>query len=308
MDKLYTIQEVASKLNLSDKTLRRWEEAGKFTPSRTLGNQRRYTLEDLQILDALKHGTILQQRDLLTLEQAAQLCGVSPATLGRWENEGKIHPFITSGNTYYPRLRLLEKLESLKQAPAQVDQVLLPPVPPLTPLPPSPSPSPIGPTSRPQLPLSPYLFQAILTLALLIFYHLIFNTNPSLPVSPQGLPAQAGVVQGVSTLADPRLEVLETKLRDHLQAEMLERAKGETPTIVQAGNSTLIAGTASLVKGQSQVSVTDEKITPSTLVTVSFNADYAPAKKYWVTVTTGSFTLHTDFPVAQDSSFNYILL
>jgi excisionase family DNA binding protein len=98
MDKLYTIQEVATKLNLSDKTLRRWEEAGRFSPSRTLGNQRRYTIEDLQILDALKHGTIAKQADLLSIQQASQLCGVSPTTILRWENEGKIHPFITSGS------------------------------------------------------------------------------------------------------------------------------------------------------------------------------------------------------------------
>ena len=73
----------------------RWEEAGRFSPSRTLGNQRRYTIEDLQILDALKHGMIAKQADLLSIQQASQLCGVSPITISRWENDGKIHPFIT---------------------------------------------------------------------------------------------------------------------------------------------------------------------------------------------------------------------
>jgi len=116
MEKLYSIQEVAVKLNLSDKTLRRWEEAGRFTPSRTLGNQRRYSIEDLQILDAIKHGTINKQSDLLSLTQASSICGVTPTTIMRWENEGKIHPFITSGNTYYPRTKLVEKMDELKQA------------------------------------------------------------------------------------------------------------------------------------------------------------------------------------------------
>ncbi len=114
VEKLYTIAEVADKLNLSAKTLRRWEEAGRFTPSRTLGGQRRYSIEDLQILDAIKHGTIPDQKDLLTLQQAAALFGVSPATIDRWENEGKIHPLITAGNTYYPRTRLMSKLGQLQ--------------------------------------------------------------------------------------------------------------------------------------------------------------------------------------------------
>ncbi len=114
MEKLYTVTEVADKLNLSAKTLRRWEEAGRFTPSRTLGGQRRYSIEDLQILDAIKHGTIPDQKDLLTLQQAGALFGVSPATIDRWENEGKIHPLITAGNTYYPRTRLLSKLGQLQ--------------------------------------------------------------------------------------------------------------------------------------------------------------------------------------------------
>ncbi len=114
--KLYTISEVAEKLNLSTKTLRRWENEGKFSASRTIGGQRRYTLEDLQILDAIKHGTIPSKSDLLTLEQAANLFGVSPQTIVRWENEGKIHPFITSGNTYYPKSKLVEKIESLKKS------------------------------------------------------------------------------------------------------------------------------------------------------------------------------------------------
>jgi predicted site-specific integrase-resolvase len=106
MDTSYTIQQVADKLGLSPKTLRRWEEAGRFVGSRTLGAQRRYSLEDIQILDALKHGTISSQKELLTLEQAASYCGVSPTTLTRWEDEGKIHPFITAGRTFYPISRL----------------------------------------------------------------------------------------------------------------------------------------------------------------------------------------------------------
>lgn len=47
---LYTIQEVATLLNVSPKTLRRWEETGRIKPIRTAGNQRRYRLDDVKKL------------------------------------------------------------------------------------------------------------------------------------------------------------------------------------------------------------------------------------------------------------------
>ena len=43
-EKLLTIQEAATLLQVSTKTLRRWDESGKFSPERTVGNQRRYRL------------------------------------------------------------------------------------------------------------------------------------------------------------------------------------------------------------------------------------------------------------------------
>src|SRR5579872_2191220 len=48
---LYTIQEVATLLGVSAKTLRRWEETGKIKPIRTVGNQRRYRLDDIKKLE-----------------------------------------------------------------------------------------------------------------------------------------------------------------------------------------------------------------------------------------------------------------
>ena len=46
-NKLFTIQEAAAYLKVSANTLRRWEEAGTVKPIRTLGNQRRYKIEDI---------------------------------------------------------------------------------------------------------------------------------------------------------------------------------------------------------------------------------------------------------------------
>ncbi|KKU46518.1 MAG: Resolvase domain-containing protein [Microgenomates group bacterium GW2011_GWA2_46_7] len=318
MDKLYTINEVATKLNLSDKTLRRWEEAGRFSPSRTLGNQRRYSLEDLQILDALKHNIIREQKDLLSISQAAELCGVSPSTIDRWENEGKIHPFITSGNTYYPKTRLLEKLDELKKSyleptsSPQEPEPTLDPVTtllsPLTPLPqsslnkvlPSLSTNKFSLNKLSNSGISPYLINLFLTLILLLSYHFIFYSSPQL-VSPQ--------VQGVATsILDPRVDDLLAKFESHLGSEMLKDAQVKPVSTLKLDNASLISGSATLSKGQNQISVSHPTITPTTLITASFTTDYTPAKKYWISPTQGSFTLYTDFPVAQNSTFNYLIL
>lgn len=304
MDKLYTIQEVATKLGLSDKTLRRWEEAGRFTPSRTLGNQRRYTLEDLQVLDAIKHGTINEQKDLLTIVQAAALCGVSPTTIVRWEDGGKIHPLITSGNTYYPRQKLMEKMEELKN-------IYVEPIPDLV----SPGSdlegraqpriyqSGEGQTlqeTKPLIPYSSYFIHALITLLLILTYHLVFNQALP-PVSPQ--------VQGASTSAeDPRLDDLILKFQNHLSSEMLDKSKPTPVTTINLDGTSLITGTITLPKTKDQLIVTNEKILTTTPVTATFTSDYAPAKKYWITVNPGSFTLHTDFPVSSDSTLNYSFL
>jgi len=345
MDKLYTIAEVATKLNLSDKTLRRWEEAGRFSSSRTLGNQRRYSIEDLQILDAIKHGTIESQKDLLTPLQAANLCGVSIISLTRWENDGKIHPFVTSGNTYYPRTRLIEKMDELKKTyvepepvpdtpgvkgahlPAQAglprgkagtprvfDSV---PAIPGSDLEGSAQPPLGGGRSDPNSKLerttpvtltstSTFITQVLITLILLLSYHLIFNSSGAKPVSPQTSTPQ-GTVQGAAA-PDPRLDDLITKFQNHLAAELLDKAKPTPLTTIHLDNTDLIYGTATIPQGQDQLLVEESRITPTTPITITFTSDYAPAKKYWVIPAQGSFTVHTDFPLAQDSTFAYSLI
>lgn len=326
MDHTYTIQEVAAKLNLSDKTLRRWEEAGKFAPSRTLGNQRRYSIEDIQILDAIKHGTIASQSELLSIEQAAALCGVSTITIERWENEGKVHPLITSGKTYYPRLRLMAKMPVLTTPNDLItnvsdpnDDILTQDVPELEPIvaqtPPTPRVLPATPKLSSLPPVSPrtsldsidyrsLLSSALVTILILISYHFMFNQR-SETISPV-----PGSVQGATTTKenDPRVDDLILKFKEHLSTESMQAKSTKSATTINVAGSSLVSDIATLPAGQNQILVPTEKIIPSTPVTVSFSSDYAPAKKYWVTTTTGSFTLHTDFPVSADSNFSYSYL
>src|SRR4030042_1402682 len=47
---LLTISQAAKYLGVSSDTLRRWERKGKLIPQRTLGNARRYRIEDVNRL------------------------------------------------------------------------------------------------------------------------------------------------------------------------------------------------------------------------------------------------------------------
>lgn len=214
----YTISETAEKLDLSEKTLRRWEEAGRFSPSRTVGNQRRYTVEDLQILDAIKHNVIPHQKDLLNLQAAAQFLDVTEPTIERLVSEGSLHPFITVTGRYYPRHRLLPFLDNLKG-----ETPILPTIPSMTPII-EPIPEPVKQVVTP--PLTPqstvvslskdnaqshatytiYSMQVVITVALLTIYHLLFRA-PITPTSPTPVP---GSVQGAAT--NPSLLLLDDML------------------------------------------------------------------------------------------------
>lgn len=364
MDRLYTISEVAAKLGLATKTLRRWEETGKFVGSRTLGGQRRYSLADLQILDAIKHGTISGSSELLNLTQASALFGVTEATFIRWENEGKIHPLITAGDTYYPRSRLMVKLTELRPEPQVIEPryepISLPPLPP----PPASSPLPpvksfIQPEIKSQLPsnsrstiphskrispLSPILLLTLnlcTTVFAILLYHLLVYNRDSSPIVPQA----QGQVQGSSTTNQASLTLLDSILEPNgnlkpksLATASLSLIPSVPPTsavpgalyfdagsqtlklftdswtdlpsrpIYQVQDTNLLSAVGVISKGTDSVSIPAPQLTPDSHVTVTFNSDYSPAKKYWLNVNQGSFTLRTDFPVGQNANFTYLIL
>lgn len=409
-EKLYTISEVAEKLSLAPKTLRRWEEAGRFRAGRTIGNQRRYSIEDLQILDAIKHGTINNSDELLTIQQAASLFGVSVQTIERWENEGKIHPFITAGSTYYPRPKLLAKMHELTSSltqepedftvgdPLQNDllpqeesapEQLSPSLPPIsskervespqrtqlsrlnhphspdrtafssnqtqsqsnksrpTPSRSSPLPS-ITLTTPSRLLFTALLLNAALTTLLLAGYHTLVSSTGNL--SPT---ANQGQVKGQSSVAnvlDQTLaSILDTsgnlKTPGSISAQgaltlgkslsfaptsppipnpgtLYYDAGSETLKIYTRGawydfpgsttlpltNSVAKSGVGVVPSGKNSALVTDPSLTPETPVSLTFLGDYSPAKKYWLTLQEGSFTVHTDFPVSERSPFVYLIL
>jgi len=347
LDNSYTISEVATKLNLSDKTLRRWEESQRFTPSRTLGNQRRYSLDDIQILDAIKNNLIESQADLLTLSETASLAGVNPSTIDRWVKEGKLHPFVTASRTFFLKSRLLSQLQELKTfSPEPAPLSTTPPPPP--PLhPPVSSNTALTPTPNPNTntfshtwsPLS-LLSQFALTLILLAFYHFFFT--PSLaPISPSSDSAlspdltylasimdQQGNLTAPHALKSPLLifspasapldpipgslyfDTSSRSLRFYSDTwiNLGENTSVSSTTSLAPIETLLVSGARILKKNSSSLTVTHKDITPSTPVTITFTADYSPAKKYWLEQTNGSFTLYTDYPVAADTSFTYLIL
>lgn len=92
MRKVYTIKDAARALGIHPKTIRRWEEKGKFIPRRTLGNQRRFDDSDIKLLAKIKSGepVALPPPRWLSLSQAASKLRVSPVTLERWTRAGKL--------------------------------------------------------------------------------------------------------------------------------------------------------------------------------------------------------------------------
>jgi hypothetical protein len=144
-----------------------------------------------------------------------------------------------------------------------------------------------------------FLANLAATILLLTGYYLITQAPASAPQSP------AGAVQGVTTTTDPRLDDVIIKLNNHLEESRLESAH---PTIYNLGSGAYHVGTGTVAKGQTQVTLSDPLLTPTSAITITFHADYAPAKKSWVVSKNGSFTLFLDFPVGSDTPFTYSYL
>ncbi len=69
---LLTIQKAAELLGISTRTLKRYEERGLITPQRTPGDQRRYTLEDIEILSKRTNGNIAPSSVIAPVAQSVE--------------------------------------------------------------------------------------------------------------------------------------------------------------------------------------------------------------------------------------------
>ncbi|MCR4428028.1 MAG: MerR family transcriptional regulator [Caldiserica bacterium] len=65
-EKYYTIEEAASKVGVSPRMLRYWEDLGLIFPKRTPGNQRRFSEEEIRILSLINR--LIKEYELSTAE------------------------------------------------------------------------------------------------------------------------------------------------------------------------------------------------------------------------------------------------
>lgn len=200
--KSFTITQAAQQIGLHPKTLRRWEQAGKFTPHRTLGNQRRYSQKDLNQLKAIKSGqiTLSPPTDkLLTVEQAAQKLHVSSVTIRRWTKKGKLKLNLDDQlNQGYSQKTINQLLKTSKPAAIPAPEPP-PPPPPSPPLPLSSlSPTPGLTGSLPWLKhpklqkafVYGSVFSLFLSVGLAVYLYLSQGQSPASPSSDQILGAQ----------------------------------------------------------------------------------------------------------------------
>jgi hypothetical protein len=68
-------------------------------------------------------------------------------------------------------------------------------------------------------------------------------------------------------------------------------------------------GRASIIAGTSSVTISQPSVTANSVIQVSFESNYEPATRYFVTKEAGvGFTITMDAPVALDSSLNWWIL
>ena len=109
-----TVSQAAKFLKVSIDTLRRWDRSGKLTTRRSPGGNRRYSKEDLR--NFKKTGSSSNDT-LLTVKEAAEKLQVSPLTIRRWDNEGKIK--VTRDESNYRRISMSEIKRILGQEQGQ---------------------------------------------------------------------------------------------------------------------------------------------------------------------------------------------
>ena len=121
---LAKIGEAAKILNISVKTLRRWELAGKLKAFRSRGGTRLYSLADLKTVGSKNNPLNLNSdANLLKIGEAAKKIGISVKTLRRWESQGKIKAIYSPGKTRYYSTTGIEKYSQPNQPNVAVEPI-----------------------------------------------------------------------------------------------------------------------------------------------------------------------------------------
>lgn len=81
------------------------------------------------------------------------------------------------------------------------------------------------------------------------------------------------------------------------------------PSPTPSPQPTIMKGTAIVKANQSEISISVPELSPEKLVGVTFQSDYAPATRYWITINADyeGITLHLDQPPIQDAPFTWVI-
>jgi len=296
-----TIRQAAEKLNVSIKTLRRWENHGLVHPIRNEQNQRLYAEIEISNLENRKYKPLpesaIAPQNYQSISEAADAVGVSVKTLRRWDNEGKISIPRDELNrrTFTPDL-----IEQIKQERPTFSNPNLPtdtqlkPEETKTPTPTITTPPiarvPRQHRSRPSFALLPALLTPLLSLlpfilvALPILLFSALGYKPSLPVNSVNFNTQDGQSLTLQSL-DPTASGSATVSRD-LDPLLSRPEAGEVAGVTVSGGSLLSFetildnnynfGVAGIIEGNQLVSTTTVKaplIVASQEKVINLNAD-----------------------------------
>jgi len=96
--KYFTISQAAGHLDVSIKTLRRWEKQGLIQPSRNPLNHRIYSQDDLERIKSKPPSHSKVDQDYLFISEAAVYAQVSIKTIRRWDKTGKLKSLRNNRN------------------------------------------------------------------------------------------------------------------------------------------------------------------------------------------------------------------
>jgi excisionase family DNA binding protein len=106
---IFSISQAATFLNITTKTLRRWEKLGVIKPKRNPLNHRIFHLRQLSVLKKHHHSSKANTA-YLTSTQAAEKLGISLKTLRRWNHQGKITSIRNNRNQLLFDIKQIELL------------------------------------------------------------------------------------------------------------------------------------------------------------------------------------------------------
>jgi DNA-binding transcriptional MerR regulator len=311
-NRLLSISQAAQKLNVSIKTLRRWENSGLVHPIRNELNRRMYSEAELDNLENRKYKPLPQNsiapQNYHSISEAADEIGVSVKTLRRWDSEGKIN---TSRDELNRRVFTADLISQIKTNRPSYGQTL--PATPVDTIPTQPETVnkkhgvihrfiPIALT--PLLSLLPFI---LITLPIILFS--ILGYKPSLPVSTVDFSAtpQSGQELSFQPL-DP--SATGSAYPQNVNPLLSRIPRGEVAGLTVTGGSLLSFetiiddnfnfGVAGLVEGSQLVSTTTVKppmIVASQEKVTNLNADLLDGRS-WEDIETLVTAVDPNAPVA----------